>query len=131
MNCVPGQSGYELQGKPVRDCKRGSEGAEMAKRRVAFKKRRQNRLGMTLVSIVVLMLCVVLMVSMLSLNKKRNSYVERQKSLQQQIEAENRRAEDLVEYEKYTKTAAYVEEVAKDKLGLVYEDEIVFQADEK
>lgn len=103
----------------------------MAKRRVAFKKRRQNRLGMTLVSIVVLMLCVVLMVSMLSLNKKRNSYVERQKSLQQQIEAENRRAEDLVEYEKYTKTAAYVEEVAKDKLGLVYEDEIVFQADEK
>lgn len=86
---------------------------------------------MTLVSIVVLMLCVVLMVSMLSLNKKRNSYVERQKSLQQQIEAENRRAEDLVEYEKYTKTAAYVEEVAKDKLGLVYEDEIVFQADEK
>ena len=103
----------------------------MAKRRVAFKKRRQNRLGMILVSIVVLMLCVVLMVSMLSLNKKRNSYVERQKSLQQQIEAENRRAEDLVEYEKYTKTAAYVEEVAKDKLGLVYEDEIVFQADEK
>lgn len=103
----------------------------MAKRRVAYKKRRQNRLGMILVSIVVLMLCLVLTVSMLSLNKKRNSYIERQESLQQQIDAENRRAEDLVEYEKYTKTAAYVEEVAKDKLGLVYDDEIVFQADEK
>ena len=103
----------------------------MAKRRVAYKKRRQNRLGMILVSVVVLMLCLVLTVSMLSLNKKRNSYIERQESLQQQIDAENRRAEDLVEYEKYTKTAAYVEEVAKDKLGLVYDDEIVFQADEK
>ncbi len=103
----------------------------MAKRRVAYKKRRQNRLGMILVTVVVLMLCLVLTVSMMSLNKKRNSYIERQESLQQQIDAENRRAEDLVEYEKYTKTAAYVEEVAKDKLGLVYDDEIVFQADEK
>lgn len=103
----------------------------MAKRRVAYKKRRQNRLGMILVTVVVLMLCLVLTVSMMSLNKKRNSYIERQESLQQQIDAENKRAEDLVEYEKYTKTAAYVEEVAKDKLGLVYDDEIVFQADEK
>ena len=51
--------------------------------------------------------------------------------LQQQIDAETKRAEDLKEYEKYTKTAAYVEEVAKDKLGLVYEDEVVFQAEEK
>ncbi len=86
---------------------------------------------MILVTVVVLMLCLVLTVSMMSLNKKRNSYIEKQESLQQQIDAENRRAEDLVEYEKYTKTAAYVEEVAKDKLGLVYDDEIVFQADEK
>lgn len=103
----------------------------MARRKVAFKKRRQNRLGMILVTGVVVSLCVVLMISMMSLKKKRDGYVERQESLEQQIEAENKRAEDLVEYEKYTKTAAYVEEVAKDKLGLVYEDEIVFQAEEK
>ena len=104
-------------------------GEIMAKRRIAFKKRRQNRLGMIMVTVVVFMLCLVLAVSMMSLNKKRNSYVEREESLKQQIDAENKRAEDLVEYE--TKTAAYVEEVAKDKLGLVYEDEIVFQAEEK
>ena len=103
----------------------------MARRKVAFKKRRQNRLGMILVTGVVVSLCLVLMMSMMSLKKKRYGYVQKQESLEQQIEAENKRAEDLVEYEKYTKTAAYVEEVAKDKLGLVYEDEIVFQAEEK
>ena len=103
----------------------------MAGRKVAFKKRRQNRLGMILVTVVVLMLCLVLTVSMMSLNKKRDGYIERQESLQRQIDAENKRTQDLEEYEKYTKTAAYVEEVAKDKLGLVYEDEIVFQAEEK
>ena len=86
---------------------------------------------MVLVTGVVVSLCLVLMFSMMSLKKKRDGYVERQESLEQQIEAENKRAEDLVEYEKYTKTAAYVEEVAKDKLGLVYEDEIVFQAEDK
>jgi cell division protein DivIC len=101
------------------------------KRKIAFKKRRQNRLGMMLVSAVVLMMCLVMVVSMASLRKKRDGYIEREQSLQQQIEAENRRAEELKEYEKYTKTAAYVEEVAKDKLGLVYEDEVVFQAEEK
>ena len=29
--------------------------------------------------------------------------------------------------EKYTKTRKYVEEVAKDKLGLVYDGEIIFK----
>ena len=86
---------------------------------------------MVLVTGVVVLLCLVLTISMMSLKKKRDGYVQKQESLEQQIEAENKRAEDLVEYEKYTKTAAYVEEVAKDKLGLVYEDEIVFQAEEK
>lgn len=101
------------------------------KRKIAFRKRRQNRLGMMLVSIVVLMMCLVMLVSMVSLKKKRDGYLEREQSLQQQIDAETQRTEELKEYEKYTKTAAYVEEVAKDKLGLVYEDEVVFQAEEK
>ena len=50
--------------------------------------------------------------------------------LQEQIAEEEKRAQELVEYEKYTKTAKYVEEVAKDKLGLVYEDEIIFESED-
>jgi len=49
--------------------------------------------------------------------------------LNAQIEAENTRTEQIEEYRKYTQTKAYVEEVAKDKLGLVYEGEILFQED--
>ena len=99
----------------------------MGRRKVAFKKRRQNRLGMVLVTGVVVLLCLVLTISMMSLKKKRDGYVQKQESLEQQIEAENKRAEDLVEYEKYTKTKKYAEEVAKEKLGLVKEDEIIFK----
>ena len=41
----------------------------------------------------------------------------------------DKRAEELKEYEKYVKTDEYVEEVAREKLGLVYKDEIIFEPD--
>ncbi|MBQ8970585.1 MAG: septum formation initiator family protein [Lachnospiraceae bacterium] len=99
-------------------------------RKVAFRKKRQNRLGMILVSVVVGMLFVVLLVSMTGLKKKQNSYIEREQILLDQIEREQARSEELVEYEKYTKTSKYVEEVAKDTLELVYGDEIIFESDD-
>ena len=43
------------------------------------------------------------------------------------IEQEYARAEELKELATYTKTKKYAEEVAKDKLGLVYENEIIFK----
>ena len=37
------------------------------------------------------------------------------------------RSLEIEEYEKYTQTKKYIEEVARDKLGLVYEGEILFK----
>ncbi len=103
----------------------------MARRRVAFRsKKRQNRLGMVLVSIVVILLFAVIMVKSIDLKEKKAAYDEKEVQLEQQIEDEKARTEELIEYEKYTKTAKYVEEVAKDKLGLVYEDEIIFESED-
>jgi len=48
----------------------------------------------------------------------------------QEIEAEEARSAEIEEYGKYTQTKKFVEEVAKEKLGLVYEGEIIFK-DEK
>lgn len=99
-------------------------------RKSAFRKRRQNRLGMICVSLVVGMLFVVIMISRIELRGKQQAYIKREEALQAQITEEEKRVDELVEYEKYTKTAKYVEEVAKEKLGLVYEDEIIFQVEE-
>ena len=49
--------------------------------------------------------------------------------LAQQIEEEKARAKEIDELEKYVSTDEYVEEVAKDKLGLVHENEIIFKAE--
>lgn len=101
----------------------------MAKK-AAYRKRRQNRFGMFLVSIAVVMLLVVVAFSGLRLQQKLEVYQQRELALQEQILAEEERAREIEEYEKYTQTKKYIEEVARDKLGLVYEGEILFK-DEK
>ena len=102
----------------------------MIKRKVVFRKKRQNRLGMFLVTIVVLMLLVVVSINSVGLRQKKESYLEREQALQEQIDAEEERAEQIEEYRKYTQTKKYVEEVAKEKLGLVNEGEVIYKPDE-
>lgn len=89
---------------------------------------RQNRFGMFLVTLVVLLLLGAVSVSGYRLKKKENAYLAREAELLSQIEAEKARAEEIEEFKKYTQTKKYVEEEAKDKLGLVYENEIIFKA---
>ncbi len=99
-------------------------------RKAAYRKRRQNRFGMFLVSIAVVMLLVVVTFSGFKLQQKLEVYQQKELALQEQIDAEEERAKEIEEYEKYTQTKKYIEEVARDKLGLVYEGEILFK-DEK
>lgn len=97
-------------------------------RGVMFRKKRQNRMGMITVTVVVLVFCSILGYKTSELKHKRDDYAKKIESLESQIADEEERAKELAEYEKYTKTSKYVEEVAKEKLGLVYEDEIVFES---
>ena len=96
-------------------------------RRVAYRKKRQNRFGMFLVSIAMLMMLIVVAVSSAGLRAKKEAYQQKELALQEQIEAEEERALEIEEYKKYTQTKKYIEEVARDKLGLVYEGEILFK----
>lgn len=99
-------------------------------RKVAFKKKRNNRLGMFCVSIAVLAVFSVIMIKSVELKQKRDDYMAQEETLNRQIDEEKKRTETLEEYEKYTKTDKYIEEIAKEKLGLVYEDEIIFKSSE-
>ena len=76
------------------------------------------------------MIMVVVAVRSVELQRKIDGYDMQIAGLNAQIEAENTRTEQIEEYRKYTQTKAYVEEVAKERLGLVYPDEILFKAKE-
>ena len=85
---------------------------------------------MIMVTMVVLMVLIVVSVKSIELRQKQEAYAARIEQLQEQVEAENQRALEIEEYGKYTQTKKYVEEVAKDKLGLVYEGEIIFKSED-
>lgn len=99
----------------------------MGKRRLAFRKKRQNRLAMIMVSTAVVMLLLVVGVKSIELREKKVLYAEREAALEEMIAEEKQRAVEIEEFRKYTKTKKYAEEVAKDKLGLVYKGEIIFK----
>ncbi len=85
---------------------------------------------MLLVTTVVLMMMLVVTVKSVELRQKRAVYREREEVLLQEIELEEARSAEIEEYGKYTQSKKFVEEVAKEKLGLVYDREIIFK-DEK
>ncbi|MDR0221218.1 MAG: septum formation initiator family protein [Lachnospiraceae bacterium] len=96
-------------------------------RQVAYRKSRQNRFGMFLAGIVVLMLLIVVSIGSYSLRQKLDNYKQREASLEEQIAFEHERAKELESQEKYTHTMKFVEETARKRLGLVYEGEVIFR----
>ena len=94
------------------------------------RKKLRRHLGSFAIVGVVLLLLVFVSVASLSLRASNANKQEKIAELESQIEAEEKKSEELEEYSKYVQTKKYAEEVAKDKLGLVYEDEIIFKAED-
>jgi cell division protein DivIC len=82
---------------------------------------------MTAAFLAIMTLVVVVGINSISLKQKNATYAAREQELLAQIADEDARTLELEELATYTKTKKYAEEVAKDKLGLVYENEIIFQ----
>lgn len=101
--------------------------AKATRRKAAYRKRNQNRFSMVLVGLVVLLITVAVALRSVELTQRLDTYAEREAELQRQIDAEKQEAKDIEEFRKYTQTKRYVEEIAKEKLGLVYEGEILFK----
>jgi len=94
------------------------------------RKKIRRHLGSFAIVGVVLLLLVFVSVASLSLRASNANKQEKIAELESQIEAEEKKSEELEEYSKYVQTKKYAEEVAKEKLGLVYEDEIIFKAED-
>ncbi|MBE5879015.1 MAG: septum formation initiator family protein [Lachnospiraceae bacterium] len=99
------------------------------KRRPAWRRKTENRLTTFIVISVLALLLVVVGIGSIRLQNQRNEYLEKEAYYEALIAEEEKRAEELVEFDKYTKTNKYMEEVAKQKLGLVKDGEIVFIAE--
>ncbi|MBO4845221.1 MAG: septum formation initiator family protein [Lachnospiraceae bacterium] len=92
-------------------------------------RKKQNRFSVMLVIIVLIMMMAVVSYNKHNLRNRQESYLKQEEILLEQIAKEEARSEEIAEYAKYTKTKKYAEEVAKEKLGLVNENEIIFKTE--
>lgn len=76
---------------------------------------------------VILLLTIILSVGSISLQAKNRRYKQQEAELTAQLKEEKERAEEIEEFEEYAGTDAYIEDVAKDKLGLIYKNETLFK----
>ena len=102
----------------------------MKTRTVGRRKRKErwgNRLAIIGITVVVLSLALVVNIKNTSMEKKVMEYQAKEESLIRQVENEQKRAAELEERRVYVQTKQYIEEVAKQKLGLVKADEILLK----
>lgn len=73
------------------------------------------------------MIMIVVAVKSVDLKQKIDAKAQEAEQLDRQIEAERVREQEIEEFGKKVQTKGYIENVAREKLGLVYEGEIMFK----
>lgn len=92
------------------------------------RRRKQHKNTGTIgIVIIVLAFLVVMSVQIYRIKVKDAEYAAREKELMQEYEEETQRATEIDHLEEYMKTSEYIEDVAKSRLGLTYENEIIFK----
>jgi len=100
---------------------------KMGKSRRKRKDRWGNRMTIIGITFVVFSLAVIVTIKGVTLKEKEREYELRLENLQAQVDKEEERSQKLEEYRVYVQTKQYIEEVAKQKLGLVNPDEILLK----
>lgn len=96
-------------------------------RRTIYQTKYHSKASIYVVLGILLVFAVVLWINCNSLNEKKARLEAEQTEYMELLEKEQEETLDLQELEKTTQTMKYYEQVAKERLGMVYEDEIIFK----
>ncbi len=94
---------------------------------VGRRRKDQNRSGRRYISLILFVFIIAMSFQIARVYQKDQEYAKKQEQLEQQLEAETVRQQELEAYESYTRSQQYIEDIARSKLGLAYEDEIIFK----
>lgn len=103
----------------------------MGRARRNRKDRLGNRMALIGITFVVVSLALIVTIKGVGLKEKGREYEIRLENLEAQVDKETDRSKKLEEYRVYVQTKQYVEEVAKQKLGLVKPDEILLKPSQR
>ncbi len=92
--------------------------------------RKRIRMGMFSIGVVAVIFLGILLYEGQNLRSQLDFYQEKEEKLNQQIEAEQERTDEIDKTKEYMQTDEYAEDVARNKLGLVKDNEVVFEEEE-
>ncbi len=92
---------------------------------------RKYKTGLGFVAAAMLVLFAIISYKRIDLNAKRDQLLEEKQRYEQMYQKLTEEKEDIESYKDYVNSDEYIEHVAREKLGLVYPNDIVFEADEK
>lgn len=88
---------------------------------------RKKRIGFYIIAVAVLIICVVVSYSRYSLDRQYEALQQQKTTLEQNIAEEKVRGEEIAEYSVYVKTKKFIEDVARNILGLTSPEDIVIK----
>lgn len=92
-------------------------------------KKTSNPLVSAVICVLVIAICVGVTIAGRRIKASNDEHESRIEALKEQIAEEELRGEELERYSKYINTKQFVEEMARNKLGLVYPGEIIFKGE--
>ena len=90
-------------------------------------KSRQNRKSMIYISGILVIMLTVLIILSLRLNSQRKALLAEVKVQENKKQEEIERSEEIEKFAGSTNSRDFIEQTAKEKLGLLYANEIVFK----
>lgn len=93
--------------------------------------KRKSKTGIGLIAFVVLMLFAIISYNRVGLAEEISKKQTEITRLDEQIQKQKDREKDIKDLSEYVKSKQYIEDIAREKLGLVYKDEIIFEKKDK
>ena len=97
----------------------------MAKRRSVRKD--DNRVGKICIGIILVVFMAVMSVQIHKVYLKDQEKIAQEAELEELLKYEQERKAELEEYQEYIESQEYVEDMAESKLGLLYDNQIIFR----
>jgi cell division protein DivIC len=100
---------------------------EVIRMRKTERKEKKHRKSMRIIALVLVIACLGLGFKTWQVHQEIEEYAVVQEEVSKQISEAEKLQEDIREKLEYQKSDAFIEDIARDKLGLIFENEIIFK----
>ena len=97
---------------------------------MSIRRSSKERGGTLSVAVIVVAFLIVMIFQIVQLKNKETAYAQQTAELNKQLKEETERTDEINALADYMQSDQYIEDMAKSKLGLAYDNEIIFKEKE-